>query len=136
VTESQGSRLTIGGRLLINFSSNNYLGLARHLQVTGAVGQVLEHWGAGATSSRLISGNSVIHQDLEGALAAFLGRQASLLFPTGYMANLGAVTALVGPGDAVVMDRRCHASLVDAARQSGARLFVYAHADLNEAERA
>jgi 8-amino-7-oxononanoate synthase len=136
VSQADGPRLAIGGRLLLNFSSNNYLGLARDPRVIEAVKQVLDHWGTGATSSRLISGSTIIHDDLEKALAAFLGTEAALLFPAGYMANLGAVTALVGPGDAIIMDRLCHASLVDAARLSGARLFVYRHADAGEAERA
>ena len=136
VTETQGARLTIDGRSLLNFSSNNYLGLARHPQVVGAVKEVLDHWGAGATSSRLISGSSIIHEDLERALAAYTRREAALLFPTGYMANLGVVTSLVGEGDAVIMDRLCHASLVDAARLSSARLFVYDHAQAASAERA
>jgi 8-amino-7-oxononanoate synthase len=136
VTQTEGARLFIDGRSLLNFSSNNYLGLARHPQVLEGVKQVLEHWGAGATSSRLISGTSVIHQDLESALAAFVRREAALLFPSGYMANLGVITALAGPGDAVVLDRLCHASLVDAVRLSGARLFVYRHTDLEDAERA
>jgi len=136
VTESQGARLTISGRSLLNFSSNNYLGLARHPQVTEAVKQVLDHWGAGATSSRLISGSSIIHEDLERALAAFTRREAALLFPAGYMANLGVVTSLAGREDAVIMDRLCHASLVDAARLSGARLFIFDHAQAASAERA
>jgi 8-amino-7-oxononanoate synthase len=136
VSETQGARLTLQGRSLLNFSSNNYLGLARHPRVVEAVKQVLDHWGAGATSSRLISGSSVIHEDLERALAAFTRREAALLFPTGYMANLGVVTSLVGEGDAVIMDRLCHASLVDGARLSGARLFVYDHGQAAAAERA
>jgi glycine C-acetyltransferase/8-amino-7-oxononanoate synthase len=136
VTETQGARLTIDGRSLLNFSSNNYLGLARHPQVVGAVKEVLDHWGAGATSSRLISGSSIIHEDLERALAAYTRREAALLFPTGYMANLGVVASLVGEGDAVIMDRLCHASLVDATRLSGARLFIYDHAQAASAERA
>ena len=136
VEQADGAHVVIEGRKLVNFASNNYLGLARHPQVVEAVKQVLDHWGAGATSSRLLSGNSIIHQDLENALAAFTGQEAALLFPTGYQANLGVVTSLVGPGDAIIMDRLCHASLVDAARLSGARLFVYAHADALGAERA
>jgi len=135
VTEASSARLTIDGKPLVNFSSNNYLGLARDPRVIEAVRQVLDHWGVGATSSRLISGSSIIHQDLEDALAAFLGRKAALLFPTGYMANLGLVTSLVGQGDAVILDRLCHASLIDAARLSGARLFVYRHGDAEDAEK-
>jgi len=95
----------------------------------------MEHWGAGATSSRLISGSTVIHQDLESALAAFMHRDAALLFPSGYMANIGIIATLAGPGDAVVLDRLCHASLVDAVKLSGARLFVYQHADSADADR-
>jgi 8-amino-7-oxononanoate synthase len=135
VEQADGARLVIGGRSFLNFSSNNYLGLVRHPQVLEAVQEVLKYWGAGATSSRLISGTSINHQGLESALAAFVDQEASLLFPTGYQANLGVVTSLVGPGDAIVMDRLCHASLVDAARLSGARLFVYQHADAQDAER-
>ena len=135
VEQNDGARLHIHGKPLLNFSSNNYLGLARHPQVIEAVQQVLGHWGVGAGSSRLISGTSVIHRDLEQALAAFMGSESALVFPTGYMANLGVLTSLAGEGDAIVMDRLCHASLIDAARLSGARLFVYAHADAAEAER-
>jgi len=136
VEQNEGARLQVQGKPLLNFSSNNYLGLARHPQVVDAVRQVLDHWGAGTGSSRLISGTSVIHHDLEQALAAFMETEAALVFPSGYMANLGVVTALVGEGDAIIMDRLCHASLIDAARLSGARLFIYGHADLAEAERA
>jgi len=135
-TQAGKARLFLEGKSLLNFSSNDYLGLARHPQVIEAVRQVLEHGGAGATSSRLISGTSIIHRDLECALAAFLHREAALLFSSGYMTNLGVIQALVGSGDAVVLDRLCHASLVDAVRLSGARLMVYKHLDLEEAERA
>lgn len=136
VEQIQGAELTVEGKTLANFASNNYLGLARHPQVIEAVKQVMEHWGTGAASSRLLSGTSIIHQDLESALAAFTNHEAALLFPTGYQANLGVVTSLVGTGDAIIMDRLCHASLVDAARLSGARLFVFTHADAADAEKA
>lgn len=136
VEQTEGAKITVAGQTLINFSSNNYLGLARDPRVIEAVTQVLGHWGVGATSSRLISGTSVIHEDLERALAGFLGREAALIFPTGYMANLALVSSLVAPGDAIVADRLCHASLIDAARLSGARLFVYEHANVEAAEKA
>ncbi len=135
VEMAEGARITIGGKSLINFSSNDYLHLSRHPQVIEAVRQVVEHWGTGATSSRLLGGTSVIHQDLETALAAFLGREAALVFPSGFMTNLGVVTSLVGEGDAVIVDRLNHASLIDAARMSGARLLVYEHASLADAEK-
>jgi len=136
VSQSGEAKLTIDGQSLLNFSSNNYLGLSRHPQVIEAIKEVLAHWGAGATSSRLISGSSIIHQDLESAIAAYLNKESALVFPTGYQANLGVITTLVGPGDAVIMDRLCHASIVDAVRLSGARLFVYKHADASEAQGA
>src|SRR5262245_37684246 len=136
VTELEGASVTIDGRKLVNFSSNNYLGLARHPQILDAVKEVLGHWGVGASSSRLISGNSILHANLESALAAFVHKEAALRFPTGYQTNLGVITSLVGPGDAVILDRLSHASLIDAARVSGARLLVYGHADLASCERA
>jgi 8-amino-7-oxononanoate synthase len=136
VEQTEADRLFIDGKPLLNFSSNNYLGLARHPRVLEAVQQVLEHWGVGATSSRLISGSYIIHRDLEHALAAFMEAEAALVFPTGYMTNLGVLTALTRAGDAIVMDRLCHASLIDAARLSGARLFIYRHGDLEDAEHA
>jgi len=108
VEQVEGARIYIAGKALLNFSSNNYLGLARHPQVLEAVRQVLEHWGVGATASRLISGNQIIHRDLELALAAFLKREAALVFPAGYMANAGLLTALAGAGDAIILDRLCH----------------------------
>jgi 8-amino-7-oxononanoate synthase len=128
-------KIFYNGKPLLNFSSNDYLGLSRHPRVVESVQQVIQHWGIGATSSRLIGGTSIIHQDLEAALAAFMQMESALIFPTGYMANVGVITSLVGPGDAVIMDRLCHASLVDGARLSGARLFVYQHRDAEEAER-
>lgn len=135
-SEAKGKTLVLDGKSVVNFASNNYLGLARHPQVIEAAKQVLDHWGVGSTSSRLIAGSSIIHQDLESALAAYTGHEAALLFPAGYQANLGVVTSLVGEGDAVILDRLCHASLVDAARLSGARLFVYPHRDLEAAHAA
>ena len=129
------AQITVENKPLLNFSSNDYLGLCHHPRVLEAVQEVLGHWGAGATASRLISGTTIIHRDLELALAAFLGQEACLLFPAGYMANVGVLTSLAGSGDAIVMDRLCHASLIDGARLSGARLFVYRHADADDAEK-
>src|SRR5688500_11849106 len=136
VEQREGSGLQWQGKPFLNFSSNDYLGLSRHPQVIEAVKQVAEHWGTGTGSSRLISGSSVIHRDLEEALAAFMQTEAALVFPAGYMANLGVLTALAAEGDAIIMDRLCHASLIDAARLSGARLLVYGHGDATEAEHA
>src|SRR6266480_3333262 len=98
--QTDGVRLQRNGKPYLNFSSNNYLGLARHPQVLEAVRQVLEHWGTGATASRLIGGTFIIHRDLEQALAAFMKTESALVFPTGYMTNIGVITALAGEGDA------------------------------------
>jgi 8-amino-7-oxononanoate synthase len=117
------------GRRLINFSSNDYLGLAQHPDVIAAMVQGAQRWGAGSGASHLVTGHGSAHQALEEALAAYTGRERALLFSTGYMANLGAISALTERGGAVFEDRLNHASLLDAAMLSGARLRRYAHAD-------
>jgi len=122
-------------KTLINFSSNDYLGLSRHPDMISAAQQAAAEWGTGATSSRLLAGTTPMHEHLEKRLAQVTRQEAALVFPSGYMANLGVITSLAGPGDAVVLDRLCHASIVDAARLSGARVFVYKHADADDAER-
>lgn len=127
--------LRISDPALINFASNDYLNLSRHPDVIAGAEAALRRYGAGAASSRLLSGHMPLHAELEAALAALVGQEAALVFPAGYMANLGVITALAGPADAVILDRLCHASLIDAARLSGARLFVYRHADAADAER-
>lgn len=119
---------------LINFASNNYLGLARHPHVLAAAANALKN-GAGAASARLLSGHTPLHAALEQALAQWQDQEAALVFPAGYMANLGVLSALAGAPDAIVMDRLCHASLIDAARLSRARLLVYRHGDAQDAER-
>jgi 8-amino-7-oxononanoate synthase len=136
VDSAEGASLTIDGRSYVNFGSNNYLGLTRHPRVLEAVHQAVQTWGTGAGASRLLSGTTRLHDAFEQTLAAFFKKEAALVFPAGYMANLAVVTALVGPGDAVIADRLCHASLIDAVRLSGARLFVYKHVDVEDAERA
>jgi len=103
VDGTQGARITVEGKPSLNFSSNNYLGLACHAQVIKAAAEALQRWGAGAASSRLIGGSLRVHQDLEASLAVFMRKQACLLFPSGYMANLGVVASLAGAGDAVIL---------------------------------
>lgn len=115
---------------LINFSSNNYLGLSTHPQVVKAAKQALDKWGAGSGASRLISGNLKIHEDLERELADFKGEEAATVFSSGYLANLGVVTSLLDEKDVVLVDRLDHASLIDAAKLSKAKLWVYPHKDL------
>ena len=121
-------------RELINFSSNDYLGLAAHESLRMAAQDGVEALGAGAGSARLISGSQTIAHELEAALAAFKQTEAALSFSSGYAAALGVVPALVGQGDVVVIDKLVHASLVDAARLSGAKLRVFKHNDLAELE--
>ena len=123
-----------GDRELINFSSNDYLGLAAHESLRVAAQAGVETLGAGAGSARLISGSQAIAHELEAALAAFKQTEAALSFSSGYAAALGVVPALVGQGDVLVIDKLVHASLVDAARLSGAKLRVFKHNDLAELE--
>ena len=129
-----GPRALVDGRALITFSSNDYLGLAAHPQVIAAQQRGAE-LGAGATASHLVNGHFEIHQQLQESIARATGREAALLFGSGYMANLGVISALVGRGDCVVQDKLNHASLIDGARLSGAQLLRFAHSDLDALER-
>jgi len=124
-----GARVLVDGRRLIDFCSNDYLGLARDRRLARAMADAAGEWGAGATSAHLITGHTAVHHALEDQLARFTGRERALLFSTGYMANLGVVAALAGRGDLIVEDRLNHASLIDAARLSGATSRRYRHAD-------
>jgi 8-amino-7-oxononanoate synthase len=127
-----GMRASVGGRDCILFCTNNYLGLADHPKVLERSQRALLRYGAGAQASRLVSGHFPIHLQLEEITAVFKGSEASLAFPTGYMANLAAVSALAGDGDAVLCDRLNHASLVDACRMSKAKLLIYEHLNLED----
>jgi 8-amino-7-oxononanoate synthase len=133
-----GNRLltTIDGRTVVDFSSNDYLGLAHHPDVAKAMSECALHTGAGSAASHLITGHGVEHARLEEELAAFLGRERALLFSTGYMANLGVMAALAGRGEVVLLDRLSHASIIDGALLSGARFKRYPHGDAGAAERA
>ena len=131
VDSPAGASILIEGKLFLNFSSNNYLGLANHPKVKDAAAQAALEWGAGSGASRLISGDLKIHRDLEEKLARFKKDESALIFTSGYLANLGAVTALAGEKDLVLVDRLNHASLIDAARLSKAKLRVYPHKDVS-----
>ncbi len=126
----QSVRVRMDGREFLSFCSNDYLGLASHPEVIAALREGAERFGVGSGAAHLISGHSYAHQALEEELADFVGRPRALLFSTGYMANLGVVAALCGRTDSVLEDRLNHASLLDAARLSGARLMRYAHGDM------
>lgn len=122
-----GRQVVIDGRCYLNFCSNDYLGLANHPDVVAAFKRAADEFGVGSGASHLVCGHSHYHHALEESLADFTGRARCLLFSTGYMANLGVVSALVGRGDAVFEDRLNHASLLDAGLGSGARFRRYQH---------
>jgi 8-amino-7-oxononanoate synthase len=126
----QGVEIRIDGQDCLSFCSNDYLGLANHPQVVAAFHKGLDEYGAGSGAAHLVSGHSRAHHRLEEELAAFTGRPRALLFSTGYMANLGVMAALLGRGDRVYEDHANHASLLDGARLSSARLVRYRHADV------
>lgn len=125
----QGAEVTVDGRRVVNFCSNDYLGLANHPAVVAAFRQGAERYGVGAGAAHLVCGHGRAHHALEEELAEFTGRERALLFSTGYMANLGVISALARRGDEVFEDRLNHASLLDAALLSGARLKRYPHSD-------
>jgi 8-amino-7-oxononanoate synthase len=134
VDSPQAPRLELGGRVLLNFSSNDYLGLANQPALKEAAGRAVERYGAGAGASRLICGSLAPHHELEEALAAFKGTAAALSFSTGYGAAMGAIGALLGRDDIIILDKLVHACIVDAARLCGAKLRVFDHNDLNDLE--
>ena len=122
------ARTPVGADL--DLASNDYLGLSQHPRVLEGGIAALRTWGAGSTGSRLVTGNTELHEDFENALAEFVGAESALAFSSGYTANLGAVVALSGPGSLVVSDALTHASLVDACRLSRARVVVTPHSDV------
>jgi 8-amino-7-oxononanoate synthase len=130
IASPQGINLQTDGRRVVNFCSNDYLGLANHPDVVSAFKAAADHYGVGSGSAHLICGHSAAHHALEEELADFTGRDKALLFSTGYMANIGVISALLGQGDAVFEDRLNHASLLDGGLFSGAKFKRYAHADV------
>ena len=130
------ARVVVDGRTLVDFSGNDYLGLARHPQLAAAMAAAARALGAGSAASHLVSGHGTEHERLEEELAAFTRRERALLFSTGYMANLAVLGALAGRGERILLDRLSHASLIDGARLAGAELVRYRHADAEAAARA
>jgi len=126
----QGVRPVIDGRAMLSFCSNDYLGLAAHPDLVQALREGAERYGVGSGAAHLVSGHGEAHHALEQALAAFTRRPRALLFSTGYMANIGVIQTLAGRGSLLFADRLNHASLVDGARLSDARLLRYAHGDV------
>ena len=134
VDSAQDTQIRVGGREVLNFSSNDYLGLANHPALKAAAIQAVERYGVGAGASRLICGSFGPHHELEEALADFKETEAALTFATGYAAATGAICSLVSKEDVIVIDKLVHASIVDAAKLSGAKLRVFRHNDLNDLE--
>ena len=135
VDGAQGVHLSVNGRELLSFCSNDYLGLAGDPRIAEALREGTRRYGTGSGAAHLISGHSSAHHALEEELAAFVGAERALLFSTGYMANLGALAALLGRGDTLLQDRLNHASLLDGAALSGARLKRYRHNDIGSLQR-
>jgi 8-amino-7-oxononanoate synthase len=134
ISSGQGPEIEISGRRLINFSSNDYLGLANNPRLRDAAIAAISEFGVGAGASRLITGTQSPHLRLEQALAKWKGTEAALCFSSGYAAALGTVPALVTKNDVVLLDKLCHASLIDGARLSGAVLRVFPHNHLGKLE--
>jgi 8-amino-7-oxononanoate synthase len=129
ISGPQGPRVVLDGKPVLLLCSNNYLGLADHPRVREAAADAAMRWGVGAGASRLVSGTMTVHRRLEDRLAAFEGTEAALLFGSGYLANLGVVSALAGEGSVVFSDELNHASIIDGCRLARADTFVYQHAD-------
>ena len=134
VASGCSSTLSVEGRSLINFCSNDYLGLAGHPDISLALKQAADIYGTGSGASHLVSGHSVVHQELEEQLAEYTGRPRALLFSTGYMANIGAINALIGRRDLILQDQLNHASLLDGGRLSQADFKRYKHVDMASLE--
>jgi len=134
VGNAQDTHIEIEGKTFLSFCSNNYLGLANHPSVIKAVKDAVGKYGWGAGASRLVSGNMTLHEALENEISRFKGKEAAIVFPTGYMANLGAITSFVSNGDLVICDKLNHASIIDGCRLSRAAFRVYAHCDMDKLE--
>ena len=135
IESAQATRITIAGRELINFSSNDYLGLAAHPALGQAAREALERFGVGSGASRLICGSLQPHHELEAALAKWQEAEAALVFSSGFAAAQGVLTSLLGQGDVVILDKKAHASMIDASRLSDATLRVFRHNDLENLEK-
>lgn len=131
VSSAQGAWLVVDGRRVLNFCSNNYLGLANHPRLTAAAKAAIDQYGVGPAAVRTIAGTMQLHLELEARLAAFKGVEAAVTFQSGFNANLAAIPALVGKGDVIYSDELNHASIIDGARLSRAEIVRYPHTDAN-----
>jgi 8-amino-7-oxononanoate synthase len=134
VEQSDATEVIVDGVRRVMVGSNNYLGLTNDPRVLAAASAALQKYGSACTGSRFLNGNTDLHDRLEVELAQLVGKEAALVFPTGYQANLGVVSALAGPGDVLLIDKLNHASMVDGATLSGAEIVRFRHADLAHLE--
>jgi glycine C-acetyltransferase len=135
LSSAQGAYLIVDGRRVLNFCSNNYLGLANHPRLVEAAREAVGRFGVGPAAVRSIAGTTDLHLELERRLAAFKGAEATITFQSGFTANLGAIPALVGGGDVIFSDELNHASIIDGCRLSGAKVIRYAHAQVDDLRR-
>jgi 8-amino-7-oxononanoate synthase len=131
----QAPILTVDGQKVLNFCSNNYLGLANHPALREAAKKAIDRYGCGSGASRLISGNMTLHEELENKIAELKGTEAALVFNSGFQANTGILATLVGEDDVIFSDALNHASIIDGCRLARARIVVYGHCDLDQLER-
>jgi 8-amino-7-oxononanoate synthase len=134
VEQSDATEVMVEGKRRIMVGSNNYLGFTNDPRVLEAAAAALQKYGSACTGSRFLNGNTDLHERLETELAQLMGKDAALVFPTGYQANLGVISALAGPGDVLLIDKLNHASMVDGATLSGAEVVRFRHGDLNHLE--
>jgi 8-amino-7-oxononanoate synthase len=134
VDGDQDATLTVDGREVVNFSSNNYLGIANHPELAVAAKAAIDRYGCGSGASRLITGNMTLHEELELKLAEFKGTESALVFNSGFQANTGVLSTLVGEGDVIFSDALNHASIIDGCRLARARTQIYQHRDLDQLE--
>ena len=135
IAENHGTEVTIGGRRIIMAGSNNYLGLTKHPKVIAAAEDALRRFGTSNNGSRFLNGTLELHVQLEERLAKFTGKEAALVYSTGYLTNLGSISALMEKGDVVVLDKDAHACIVDGARLSAADVKRFRHNDVRDLER-
>ena len=132
---SQGPKVIFGKKEFINFSSNDYLGLASHPYVIAKAKEAIDEYGYGAGASRLLGGGSILHKELEDKVASFMGSEAALVFNSGYSANTGIIPALTNENTAIFSDEFNHASIIDGCRLGKAKILVYRHKDLTHLEK-
>jgi 8-amino-7-oxononanoate synthase len=132
IDEIRGPVVKVGDRAVVNFASNDYLGLSQHPSVKAAAKTAIDRYGVGSGASRLVSGSQFPHKKFEEDIAAFKGTESALLFSTGYAAAIGAICSLVGRGDVIILDKLSHACLIDGAKLSGAFLRVFPHNNITK----